>query len=205
MMLTLVLIAGTAGEIDTARAVNGLQDWLDGTRSLSGKFEQVVISGMLGPGEPESGHIKLRRPGFMRWDYTDPENKTTLLLGTDILLYLEEDRQLIRSTLSEENDLLPSLLVGRGRIEELFEATLLPRDRGRHHRLRLVPRDRHGSFEEVILILDRKSYAIKAIEVRDAAGNHMEYRFKGFRRNQRLPEGTFQFEPPPGTEIVDGY
>jgi len=197
-------MAAAADEGGPATAVEGLQRWLDGTRSLECRFEQELLSGALGAGLMESGTLYVGRPGRMRWDYRDPEVKVALIDRERMLLYLAEDRQLIVSEIPEEGDLLPTLLAGTARLDRLFDAELVqeaPADP--LVELRLVPRDRVDSFEEVVLTLRRPGWAIERAQVMDAAGNRMEYRFHRLKRNRELPRGVFSFEPPPGTEIVD--
>lgn len=201
-----LLHAGAPGQdSDAAKPLAGLQAWLDGTRQLEARFEQTLLSGVLGTGLSESGRLYLQRPGRMRWEYLDPERKTALLDGDEVQLYLEEDQQLIRSRLDEHGDLLPKLLLGEGRLSELFDVSVLSTpgtdDRGLY-RVRLVPRERSESFEEVSLSLRPRSFAIREALVLDAAGNEIEYRFSALRRNRALPDGIFVFEPPPGTEII---
>ncbi len=187
-----------------ARMLDGLQRWLDDTRDLQAGFEQTLESGALGSGLSESGRLYLARPGRMRWEYLEPELKTALIENDTMSLYLAEDRQLIRTAIAEgEGDLLPRLLAGSGRLAELFEARL-DRDADRRRpRLRLTPRDRGETFEQVSLTLAGPEHAIERAEVLDAAGNRMLYRFTELRRNEGLPDGTFEFTPPPVTEIVE--
>jgi outer membrane lipoprotein carrier protein len=198
----------TAAEPDAAAVTGGLQEWLDGSRTLAGRFQQRLVSGAFGADEIESGMLYIRRPGTMRWDYTDPEEKTVLVFGRETLMYFAEDEQMIRGALDEESELLPSLLAGGGRISDLFDAELQakPGDgESLSFRLRLVPGGDDDPFEEVVLLLAPGDYAIEAAEVLDGAGNRMIYIFPDLRRNVRLPDGIFSFEPPPGTEIIEGY
>jgi outer membrane lipoprotein carrier protein len=196
--------AGAAAPLSRDEVVGGLQAWLDGTRQLEARFEQELLSGALGAGLLESGSLYLERPGRMRWEYVDPESKTALIEGERMRLYVAEDEQMFVSTLPEDGELLPRLLAGSGRIVELFDADLVQEPgRSKVYRLRLVPRERSESFEEVELTLEAPRFAIDRAVVLDAAGNRVEYRFSRLRRNRGLPDDVFEFEPPPGTEIVD--
>ncbi len=198
-------VCGAFARGSAAPAIEGLQAWLDGTRDLECRFEQRLVSSALGAGTRESGRLRLKRPGRLRWDYTDPEPKTAIVEGERTLLYLPEDRQLVRGSLSSEQGLVPSLLIGSGRIVELFEATVLG-DGGSGAagvRVKLVPRSAPDGMEEVILSLRVPGFAIERAEVLDPAGSRMEYVFTRMRRNAGLPDAAFAFEPPPGTEIVE--
>jgi outer membrane lipoprotein carrier protein len=204
LLVAAVLFWGSlpAAGSEAEAVVQGFQEWLDGTEDLQGSFEQTMISGALGSGLAESGRMYVERPGRMRWDYLEPERKIALLDGGRTRLYLEEEREIMEGRLEDESELLPKLLAGEGRIAERFTASLLD---GPDYHLRLVPKGEGEPFEEVVLQLSRKEFAIEAAEILDAAGNRMVYRFPDLKRNRGLPKGIFAFEAPPGTSVLGGY
>lgn len=197
--------ATAAGQEDGAAVLRGLQLWLDDTRDLEGAFSQQLLSGALGADLQESGRLFVLRPGRMRWDYHDPERKVALVNGLRTSLYLEEDGQLILGELEQDGGLLPTLLTSELRLDALFEAELvdLPGyERDEICAVRLLPRTGRELLEEVTLLLRRPHYAIQAAEVVDSAGNRIIYRFSQLQRNRGLDATLFEFEPPPGTEIL---
>ena len=203
LALLVVPLAGAA-EPDATAVLEGLQTWLDESRTLQGRFEQELLSGALGAGIEESGRIYIERPGRMRWDYVDPERKVAIVDGERTTLFLEEDLQLMLGRLEGEGDLLPALLAGEGRLASLFEASLVPTEESEKrgsHRLLLVPRRPGEVFENVELALGRRDFGIIAAVVLDAGGNRLFYRFFELERNRELPPGVFSFEPPEGTAI----
>ena len=140
-----------------------------------------------------------------RWDYYEPERKVAFVLGDRTRLYLEEEGELWEGRLSEQERLLPDLLAGEASIGDLFEtgivATPLPGGNGAFT-LSLVPRSSDNAFEQVTLTLRPPEFGIDAVELLDAAGNRVRYEFFEVRRNVGLPARIFEFEAPPGTEIV---
>lgn len=205
IILSVALLAATPPPTSTS-VVRGLQAWLDGTQTLDARFRQTLVSGALGATAIESGRMYLERPGKLRWDYLAPERKVALLVGDRTELYLEDDRQLTRGRLSAEQAMFPRLLSGSDRVETSFVATLLPALSGsdpRSHRLKLVPRGGGTALSEVTLLLRASDYSIEGAEVLDEMGNRTTYALTGVKRNVRLPEGLFAFEPPPGTEVVE--
>jgi len=207
-LLAALLVAAPApasGGLDAAELVAGLQSWLDGTKDLQGRFEQRLVSGALGSGVEESGELYVEKPGRMRWDYLDPERKIALVDGELTWLYLEEEEQVVLGRLDEQGALLPRLLAGEGRIAEEFEASVLAEPRGNGpgaYQLQLVPRGGDEAFQNVVLVLRPPRFAIEAVEVLDAAGNRVFYRFFDLRRNRGLPEGLFRFVAPEGTLVM---
>ena len=203
----LAITAGVAGDgPDADRLLGGLQDWLDSTVTLSGRFEQSLVSSVFGDGILESGLIWIHRPGRIRWDYTDPEAKTAILDGSATLFYEQEERQMTVGTLADGGGLLAALLAGQDRLADLFTAERILRPdltAGRGWFLQLTPHQAGESFEEVTLFLGRQ-YQLRAVEVLDAAGNRVLYRFSDMKRNAEISDTIFEFEPPEGTEILGG-
>jgi outer membrane lipoprotein carrier protein len=205
LLVAIALLAG-APPAETSAVVSGLQVWLDGTSSLDMRFRQSLVSRALGTTGDESGRVYLERPGKLRWDYLEPDRKVALLIGDRTELYLEDDRQLVRGRVSPEQGLFPRLLAGRDRLVDLFDATLAatPAAAGNgSYRLKLTAKESSGAVTQVTLTLRPKTFSIEAAEILDESGNETTYVFSDVRRNRKLPGGTFAFEPPPGTEVID--
>ena len=185
-------VAGQADEL-----LDDFQRWLDQTRDLSGQFEQELLSGAMGTGIEESGRWFVRRPGQLRFDYRRPETKVAVVNGTETLLWIEADAYAERGTLDGQNDLLVALLAGDRPLRELFVPgiDIEPVRRGRV-RLRLVPILGEEAFTELILTVPEDGAGLDAVEVLDAAGNRMLYRFPRLRRNTGVPADLFDFTPP---------
>jgi outer membrane lipoprotein carrier protein len=204
VILLLAPCAAVADGPEAGTILEGLQRWLDGSRTLSGRFEQSLVSGAFGEGVRESGSIWIHRPGRMRWDYTEPEAKTAILNGSETLFYEQEARQMMTGTLDEGGGLLAALLTGSERLTDLFTARRIERPdltEGRGWFLELVPIRAEETFEEITLFVGRR-YQLHAVEVLDASGNRVLYRFSDLKRNADIPEAIFQFQPPAGTEIL---
>lgn len=207
-LLALLAVAthsiGAHAASDALDVARELQRWLDGTRTLAGGFGQSLASGALGAGLEETGRFYLERPGKMRWDYLAPERKVAIVVGDATRLWIEDDAQMLEGKL-EDDALIALLLTGDRPLTELFVPALLatPELGGNgRYRLQLVPLDAADSFQQVLLTLRVPDFSIDAVEVLDAGGNRMIYRFQDARRNQPLAADTFEFEPPPETEIL---
>jgi len=184
-----------------------LQRWLDGTEDLQGSFRQALLSGAFGTGIEERGRVWVQRPGRMRWDYLDPEQKIAILDGDKTWLYVREEEQLILGSLDEHGSLLPTLIAAERPVLELFEADLVVSSVGEDepYRLELKPRSGAEAFESITVTLRPPEFAIESAEVLDAAGNRMLYRFSKLRRNEGVPDELFHFEAPGGTTILGSH
>ena len=67
--------------------------------------------------------------------------------------------------------------------------------------MELVPIRAEETFEEISLLVGRR-YQLHAVDVLDASGNRILYRFSDLQRNGEIPEAIFQFQPPAGTEFL---
>ncbi|MDH3627079.1 MAG: outer membrane lipoprotein carrier protein LolA [Acidobacteriota bacterium] len=184
----------------------GLQRWLDERPHLHASFRQSLVSGALGTGLVESGELWLRRPGQMRWEYRDPEYKLALVVDRRTWLYLQEDQQLILGLLDDEASLLPRLLASETRLQSLFVATpmdLLEGDDGLG--ILLLPSGVDEAFEEVRLVLDPRTFAVREARITDSGGNRMLYTFEGWEPDPGSSDPQFRFEPPAGTEVVGSH
>jgi outer membrane lipoprotein-sorting protein len=151
----------------------------------------------MGTGIEERGRWFVRRPGQLRFDYRSPENKVAVVNGSETLLWIEADDYVESGTLDSQNDLLVALLIGEMPLSELFvpQVVVEPVRRGRA-RLRLVPVREDEALTELILSLPDDGGGLDAVEVLDAAGNRMLYRFPRLRRNRGVPAELFSFTPP---------
>ena len=87
-------------------------------RSLEAEFSEIYQGG--GLQRTESGTLRLKKPGKMRWDYRSPEEKLFVSNGTDAWLYLPQEKQARRSSLKQLEDLRSPLafLLGKTRLEK---------------------------------------------------------------------------------------
>ena len=193
-------LAPAAGEGAT---LAGLQQWLDGTKDLQARFEQSLLSSALGAGPSESGRVYLRRPGRMRWEYTQPESKIAVLVDDRTQLYLAAEKRLHVAQLSKDDAPLAALLAGTQPLSAVFEATSLP-DEGGKGRIKLVPKSPTSGVQEIVLGLDPKTSAVLRVEVLDQGGNRMGYTFSALKRNAGVADSLFRLDPPRGTEVVEG-
>jgi outer membrane lipoprotein carrier protein len=169
---------------------------------LTARFTQTYRSGMLGREVVEKGRLMLKRPGRMRWEYTDPEPKTFVADGERSFFYVPADRQVVVHARAGDRGVAAFLLSGRGSLVGEFEPALEAAASGRE-RLRLTPRKPDADIERVYLEADAAG-RIRSIEILDAQGNRSEFAFDDVKENVGLPDKLFRFDVPKGVEVVSG-
>ncbi len=157
----------------------------------------------------ESGSLRLKKPGKMRWEYRSPKEKLFLSDGKDAWFYLPGDQQVRRTSVRKLDDLRSPLgfLLGKTRLEkELAGLSLAPDvapSTPGNIVLRGVPTAMADRIREVILEIS-PDYRITRIQFEEADESVTEYRFTEQKENGAIADQQFKFAAPPGVEIIDG-
>jgi outer membrane lipoprotein carrier protein len=206
----LLTAAGSHPAPDAAAVVRAIEARYQSVRTLQATFLQRYSEGREDV-RIESGKAFFSRPGRMRWEYEEPEEKLFLVDGKTVWFYVPADRTVTRAKIKESADWQTpiALLVGKFRISrvcgrvELVQPQAGPAGAPAGHTvLRCVPRSRDAGFSEVLIEVDA-SYWLTRVLVREPAGVETEFRFANWQRDIPLPEAIFHFQAPPGVAIVD--
>ena len=176
-------------------------------RSLETEFTEVYRGS--GIERTESGTLWLKKPGKMRWEYRSPREKLFVSNGKDAWFYVPEDRQARRTAAKKLEDARSPLafLLGKTKLEKELRGLSLAPDispiQAGNVVLRGVPQ---GLGDEVgeILVEITPDHRIARVVIQGVDGAATEYRFDGMKENVAVPDGRFEFEPPAGTETVEG-
>ncbi len=173
------------------------------TSDLVARFSQSYRSGMLGRQVTERGTVEIKRPGLMRWEYTDPEKKLFVSDGRSFYFYVPSEKQVIVSQQDQSRSLAARLLSGRGDLGGEFAVSLdSPKEEG-VVRLQLVPRHEDPDLQRAWVDLE-PSGRIRGIQIDDLQGNRTSFRFEGIRENTGLKDELFRFQVPKGVEVIRG-
>src|SRR5437763_9976419 len=93
---------GHAADRSAPEIAAALQRHYDGIRDFSADFVHSYQGGVLRKQVVERGHVLIKKPGRMRWEYTSPEQKLFVSDGTKMYSYLPQDRQVIVSSVPAE-------------------------------------------------------------------------------------------------------
>ncbi len=173
------------------------------TGDLVARFEQTYRSGLLGRALVERGVVSIKRPGRMRWEYQEPEEKLFISDGETFYFYVPEDEQVIVQEQDEQRSLAARLLFGQGGLLEEFEARLEePWEEG-VLRVRLTPRREDAELERAYIDVE-PSGIVRSITIEDIQGNRTRFRFEELKTNTGLKDELFRFEVPSGVEVIRG-
>src|SRR5258708_4302948 len=82
-----------SAETTAEELVQALQRRYDSIKDFSADFVHRYQGGVLRKQISERGHVIIKKPGKMRWDYTAPEKKLFVSDGVRIYSYIPEDKQ----------------------------------------------------------------------------------------------------------------
>jgi len=184
----------------------GVDQHYNQLRSLEAEFTETYQGG--GLQRIESGTLRLKKPGKMRWDYRSPQEKLFVSNGTDAWLYLPQEKQVRKSSLKKLDDLRSPLafLLGKSKLEKELSALSFAPDvhpwQAGNSVLRGVPRGMEDRIEQVLVEVS-PDFRIVRILIQGSDEAVTEYRFDNQKENVPMPDSQFHFIPPPGSETVE--
>jgi outer membrane lipoprotein carrier protein len=211
----MVLLLGVCG-ITAPRAADpgapelaqALQKKYDGIKDFSSDFVHTYEGGVLRKRITERGHLLVKKPGRMRWEYTTPEPKLFVSDGAKMYSYLPQDKQVIISSLpADDRATTPTLfLTGKGNLTRDFTPSLVDLPAGMPagaRALKLIPKSRQRDYDWLILVIDPGTLAIRGLVTVDAQGGQSTFAFDNLKENVGLADKEFAFKIPRGVDVVE--
>ena len=184
-----------------------LQRKYDGVKDFSADFQHVYEGGVLRKQITERGHLLVKKPGKMRWDYAQPEPKQFVSDGVKMYSYIPQDKQVIVASVPPDEDApTPTLfLAGKGNVTRDFTPSLVDAPAGMppgSRALKLIPKSRQRDYDWLVLVLDPGSLAIRGLLTVDAQGGKSTFFFTNLKENVGLADKEFAFKIPRGVDVV---
>ncbi len=203
-----LLLVGNGSNGEDARSaeqiVASVQARYEAVRDLRAEFIQRSLIASLGRDEESRGRVFVKRPGRMRWEYSEPEPLVIALDGDTVRLYTPSERQLQIVPLGAGafSPTALDFLLGDGDLLATFEAVRLSDTEQGDLRVELRPRE-VVRFEMLELIVEPDTYQLRGSVVVDLLGNRTEIRFRELVENGGVTDVHFTIEVPADTEVID--
>jgi outer membrane lipoprotein carrier protein len=186
------------------QTINGLQSKYNKISTLAADFTQVHTSRSQRE-RRESGHMLLKKPGKMKWNYTTPEEKHFISDGKWLYEYVPAEKAVTRSSVKESDDLRApfAFLLGQGNLRSEFRRIEFSREspiNAGNKVLRMLPK-RLQDFEELLIEFDPDSFQIARLSVVESDGERSDFIFSNMRENVPAPSAEFTFKAPGGVEV----
>jgi outer membrane lipoprotein carrier protein len=160
----------------------------------------------------ESGTAYFLRPGKMRWEYQQPEKTVFLVDGKYVWFYAPADRTATRMPARKSEDWrtpIAFLTTGMKLSRICSEVRLAQEEKpvtAGNVIYRCVLRTESGepsARRQVVLLEASAQNELARIVVPQEAGLQIEFAFRNWQWNPALAKTLFEFDPPPGTVIVN--
>jgi outer membrane lipoprotein carrier protein len=207
-LVVCAVCAGQAAADSTAsELVSALQRKYDGIKDFSADFTHAYEGGVLHKQTTERGHLLVKKPGKMRWDYAAPERKQFVSDGVKMYSFVPQDKQVIVASVPAVDEATTPILflAGKGNLARDFTASLVDAPAGMpagSRALKLVPRTRPGDYDWLVLVVDPGSLAIRGLVTIDGQGGKSSFSFTNLKENVGLADKEFTFKIPRGVDVV---
>lgn len=210
-VLAFVTGAALLGSVSGATAlevedvVRRVQERYDATHDFTAKVIQKLRVTSLDKTLTSEGTVAFKKPGRMRWEFKEDDPQIIVADGTTLWFYRPQEQQVFKAPFDAAfRSTTPiSFLTGVGRIAQDFDVTLNGESvDGKLLYLQLVPKRDAGDVGVLRLRVTRDSADIRGAEVYDPLGNVSILEFEDVQRNLDLPDSRFEFEVPPGVDVI---
>ena len=186
-------------EIDVSRILKGVEEHYNRIQTLEVSFTESVT--MQGRKHTEKGELFLRKPGKMRWQYSN--GKLYISDGKYIYSYNPEENRAERMPFKEIDDMRAPLafLLGHLNFQDDFKQFVARPDRESTF-ITATPKSEKMPYSEVTFLVSPDS-VIHWLSVKGQDGSVLDYAFENEKRNPQIAESMFKFAPPPGVEFVN--
>ncbi len=198
------VVSLNAQPFDLSTSLRRLENRYNNIRTLQIDFEQTFwFSTQPAARRMEAGTLTLRKPGRMRWEYREPAKKLFLSDGKNVYFYTASANRVERSKLKETDDMRAPLafLIGKLDFQRDFREYRTRTD-GAGRWITALPKSDKAPYREVEFLL-LADFQIARLKVVGQDQSVMEFVFRNERLNPPVEDRLFQFEMPPGAELVD--
>jgi outer membrane lipoprotein carrier protein len=207
-VLASVALVHAQARSDAEAFAERLQAKYDTIRDFSADFVHVYKGGVLRQSATERGHVLVKKPGRMRWEYTSPEPKLFVSDGRRLYSYIPQDRQVLVTEVPSDDDAATPVLflTGKGRLTRDFTPSFdsIPEAPPGTVGLKLVPRRPEPEYEWLAVGVEPGTLRIVALATVDAQGGRSAFTFSSVRENVGVDDNSFVFKVPRGVDLVTG-
>jgi outer membrane lipoprotein carrier protein len=197
-----VAVCAFGADAQLSGLLKGVEQRYNKAKTLQVLFKEVYTP----PGKPrrsESGLLMLRKPGKMRWQYSQPAGKLFISDGKWLWLYSPQDNRAEKMKFKETDDLRAPLAFLLGKLDFDKEFSNLRGHReGNGMRIEAEPKTDTLPYSAVEFLLGPDS-TIQEVKVTTFDKAILHFYFEQERMNPALDSKLFGFQPPKGVEVVE--
>jgi outer membrane lipoprotein carrier protein len=201
-LLLMAVVAAWAGDSATQHLLKGVESRYNRAQTLEVRFAETYSGLGRGP-RTESGVLYLRKPGRMRWEYTQPSGKLFVSDGKQVYLYLPGENRVEKMSLKDTEDMRAPLafLLGKLNFEKEFQ-NLQARTEGDGSLVTAEPKSDSLPYSKVEFQVS-PTFEIRKLHIVGQDQSVLDFAFEGEKLNPPLANSMFQFQPPAGAQLVE--
>lgn len=198
------LLAGFAHAAPN-EALAELEARLQRMTSFSANFEQTVYGPFGEALQTTHGRLYLKRPGRLRWDVAEPYPQLVLADGESLWVHDPDLAQVTVQPLAEAAGTPGALLTGMApQLEGAFNVEALPEEEGQQAglaRYTVRPLDEDSVLQTATLAFSADDM-LHRVDLVDHLQQTTRIVFTAAELNPVLDSALFQFEVPPGADVI---
>ncbi len=202
LVFGLLAVSAFAADSQLTALLQKVEDRYNNARTLQVLFtEQYTPPGSIR--RTETGTLQLRKPGRMRWVYTQPEGKLFVSDGKYLWIYTPADNRAEKMKFKESEDMRAPLafLLGKLHFDKEFR-NLQARPEGIDTRITAEPKTDSLPYLSVEFLVTPFSQ-IREVKVTGFDHSTYEFTFDREKMDPPLDSKLFQFQPPPGAVLEE--
>jgi outer membrane lipoprotein carrier protein len=198
----ILVVSACAADVPTAALLKTVEQRYNHSESLQVLFHEQYSKTGHRP-RSESGVLDLRKPGRMRWEYSDPQGKLVVCDGKNLWMYIPSENQVQKTPLRETDDLQAPIafLLGKLHFEKEFQ-NIQGKPEGADTRITAQPKSDNLPYSSVEFLVTADG-RIRQVKVTEYDNSIMEYNFDQEKVNPKLEDKLFHFQVPKGAEVVE--
>ena len=192
--------AGKPDNLDSM--LKAVENRYNHAQSLKLDFSETY-AGTHSPVQNESGVLFLRKPGRMRWQYSNPPGKLFISDGKEVFLYTPGDQRAQKSKLKESEDMRAPIafLLGKLNFTKEFKSFDMRTENGQTWIVAL-PKSENLAWSKVEFLATPDG-EIHKVDITVQDQSKLEFTFSNEQLNAPVTPTLFAFEAPPGVQIVE--
>jgi outer membrane lipoprotein carrier protein len=202
LIIGLVAVSAFASDPSLEGLLKGVEARYNRAKTLQVLFQEDYTRAGEGHRPTESGILMLRKPGRMRWAYTQPKGKLWVSDNKSLWLWLPDENRAEQMKLQESDDMRAPLafLLGKLYFDKEFR-NLRANVEGLDTRIKGEPKTDTLPYSEVQFLV-APDYHIREVKVTGFDKSILEFRFEQERLDPKLDDKLFQFQVPKGAELI---
>jgi outer membrane lipoprotein carrier protein len=191
-----------AGDARLDALLKGVETRYNHAKTLQVTFQEDYTA----PGRPrhsDAGLLMLRKPGRMRWDYSQPKGKLFVSDGKYLWLFTPDENRVEKMKLKESDDMRAPLafLLGKLDFDKEFR-NIQAKPEGSGTRITAEPKTDNLPYSAVEFVV-MPDNIIHEVKVTGFDHSVLDFTFGAERLNPVLESRLFEFQIPKGAELVE--